>query len=524
MIQTNLEGLEYLNKENCVDYKGKTDIIEGRQYQVFNSSEFEYCLREIDYLQNDVIKHGIQTLVDFVGLQDTKFDFGNDLANKYFETLDLTHELESFLFDSLVYGSSYVHITVEDNYYTANSDDKKVCLYSVDPDVVYADYNEYNTQLPAYKYTIIYKKDLEKNMVAFLLVSFKPGEIIYQAFVKQANKEFFVDPFEYFPEFYSEDVDYQIQGLEYIINTKSNYSNLQAIQYNKNKKEFYGSGLLTDPIASKLNAINRLDNLAVQVVVDNSQPPLQLNSQAHKGVNQSIVEATQGNSTNTEGSAFPLSLENELKNPVSYANTYNYQEYKVKALAKKKFLTLTADGRGENKYISNPFDIKQGLELERKIFDKIMSDLYLSEVLYKSDLSTGAKSGVAIDRLMTKTIKYIENFRNYVKPVLQRVVFCLLETAKNANLNDTNYNLDNLPEVKFPNVTVKTIMEKAEEWKLLVDNNFGKLEDAVADINQVSEKRAKEIIDEMDIQLQSNKATQKQDNIEQDIVVGDTKA
>jgi hypothetical protein len=260
-----------------------------------------------------------------------------------------------------------------------------------------------------------------------------------------------------------------------------------------------------------------MDNLAVQVIVDNSQPPLQLNSNAQKKITQAITESF-GGVKNVEGNTIPTSFSGDINNARHQANIYNYQEYVVKKMAKKKFMTLESDGRGENKYLTNPFDTTQALTMKDRLKEELLSDLYISPVIYKADLAVGAKTGIALKRLKETTLKHVDRLRDILRPIFQRLAFNILETAKEAQLDNTNYEIAELPSVIYSNTEINDTLELIEEWKLRVENGFNTELQAVEAVNDLEEEQAQNLLTEIkadkqarqELAMQTAKAIQPQ--------------
>jgi hypothetical protein len=130
-------------------------------------------------------------------------------------------------------------------------------------------------------------------------------------------------------------------------------------------------------------------------------------------------------------------------------------------------MAFESDGRGRNGYLNNPFDIQQALDLQDKMIDTLMSELYISQVLYKPDLATGASSGVALRRLMSLTLNHVTNLRSELEPILQRLGYNIVETAVNSGLLNANLENLELPEIVFEDLSEKELEEKIEKAKFL---------------------------------------------------------
>lgn len=496
---TNIPELSYLNVNREEELEQLRLIYENEHDQVFNKNEFEFVMQDFDYIQSGIVNQAFNTIVDLFGVGDMIIDFGDDRANEFVNSINYVDVIERFLLDAKTYGNAYLHITTEPDL-TVSEDKQKISLYKVDNELVYADYDVNNLQKDATKYSIVYDKKIDDSKVAYLIISFQPGTIIYESILKEGKNESRVDAFEHFSEFKNKEVNYIREGDTYKLRTNLLYSNLQAFHYQSKKGEFYGSGDITKSIISKINAINRLSNLSQQLVTDNSQAPLQLSQRSHKNIEQAIQEVTGRGQADESTYTLPTSLDND---PTSQyrINAVNFQEHRVRQIAKKKLMHLESDGRGENSYLTNPTSIEEPLKLKQKIFDELASELYYSQVFYNHDVSIGAKSGVALDLLLSTTYNHVNKLRNKVKPILQRVFYCLLETAQESKLDGTDYTLDGLPQIEFPSLTQKTAKEKIDEWASRVQNGFNTQSQAIHAINpDFDEEDIKEVESESNSQ------------------------
>lgn len=85
------------------------------------------------------------------------------------------------------------------------------------------------------------------------------------------------------------------------------------------------------------------------------------------------------------------------------------------------------------------------------IMENIRDELFISKILYSTDISTGQMSGIAIKRLMQTTINHVEDIKDMIAPVIQRLYHLIAET-------ELAYQ-GALPSVKFAGITMQDVKD-----------------------------------------------------------------
>ena len=339
-----LKGLEFLNNDNIADFELKKAIVENKPHDVFNTDEFQYNIELWDYISYKNVNTAIDLITDLVGLAGAKFDTGNQKANEFIEqmiTNGLGIQLEKYLKQIKEFGNAYMQVTVEEDL-SVNEESKKICTYLINPNIVYADFDKYNPNREARSYSVVYEKT-EDNQKITLVITFKAGAIEYRCFIQKEDRQFFVNPMDYFPELFPEDFEGDVVEEAIIVTTPFKYNLLQAVHYKKELDSFYGIGDIDSSVVSKINSINRLANLAMEVVIDNSQPKFQVSSSTGRVVRQTIDEVTKGGgagdqlTTALDLKATPKNTNNRFK------RTINFWEQQVANLFGKKSMILEAE-------------------------------------------------------------------------------------------------------------------------------------------------------------------------------------
>jgi hypothetical protein len=276
----------------------------------------------------------------------------------------------------------------------------------------------------------------------------------------------------------------QKKGLEIVYETQCDYSLIQFARNNINFDDFYSKSDLSLPVISKLNTLNNYSNLADTVIVSNVFPKLLAGEGLVKLMNRIVEEINQKNDSEA-----PISL---LKTPtVQFANGRSYLKTQVWKDFVNETRIIPNEGRGETKYLQNDFDLEQ-LRKQSEIFLKaIMTELGISEVLYNSNIATGALSGVAYKRLLTLTINEIEHTKRILEPFIKKCVYTILQLAKANSLITSK---PDKPSVVFFDGIVNDQTQDLADLVLKVQNNLLPLKEAIMQANDVTKEQAEKYL------------------------------
>lgn len=454
------EKYQYTESQHGVNYHRNLDIYKGNAWKHFEISEFDYPLQAYDYVSYKEATKAIDTLVDFTNASGVEIDFGDVKTNQDWEKIRTSsnfNNINTTVLHSILNGSGYGIVSVEDNVFTAYENDSRVNFYPVDPAIVFADCDKYNPTRPAKKYTVVQKKDDKENDKQYVAyISYMPGLIEYEAY-DISDEPVQVDAMQYFPELFSDSIDYGAGETDMTViqetNTKYNVLQHFRIQVLDN---FYGKGAFDDATLSLLQLVNKLGNLAKFVVTSNSTPKLQMNQATAELMTQIVnevnTEQKSGISVESAGISTPTSYTHNAINAVRNVGfrAMSWLNSQVFWRMNKKMMYFAGGDRNDkdNMYIINNYSLQDLFTLQEKTFQHLKVALNQSLALDDPNISTGnVGSGVAYNRLFQSTISYVENVRNKYAPKIAMLAYCAMQLAFNAGL--VTAEPTNLPVVTF---------------------------------------------------------------------------
>lgn len=489
-------------------YQFDLDLFKGDHFKHFNFNEQEKKLHAYEYICYSILKEAVQIKTNLIWQETPLITFDNSRTQKAFN--EMRHETN---FDyimsqataySYVFGDSLVKIAIDENVQTANEEDYKLCLYLASPMNWYPDYNEYAPMREAQSNTLIHKKEVEREGVAYLLETFTPGQITWTAFFEKTNQKNSkgeteatqIPVLRYFrEELYGVVATGEVteESLEVVYETGCNYSLLQRIKNQTSIDSYFGLSDFTQPVKSKINAINNYSNLADVIIVTNAFPKLILSENASnllKRVYENIENARLTNADRVDGAVdedLTLLPGTTFLSSQRYLTSYAYRE-----LINQMRAFEDGSKGGETRYLQNDFSLEEIRQQHKIYFNALMAELDISEVFYNPELSTGAKSGVAYKRLMTTTLNAIEIKKRHLTPVIKNIVYTMLEIA---NVNNLSAAKPEMPKVEWRDGVVNDEAEDLANLVTKVQNQFIPLVEAISIVNDVDEAKAQEILD-----------------------------
>lgn len=423
---------------NTPDFELYRKIYNNEQQNIvsFYPDEIDAVRDYPDYVQEGIVKDSIDLLVDFSKISQGTYTFSSPALTNQFEEFrsksDYNQKVEYTLRDLHIYGNAYSQVVREDD---------EVNVYTPQPDHCFAEYDEFNPQKKA-KYTGI-EIEVEKDDKKYKLrLKYFSGEIAIEATDEKDEK---VNPLQAFEEVLS-DKDVRVRKnkegeQEYFISTGATYPLLQLARINKPASEFYGRSVISKAVISKLAYINRLNMLERHSLFISANPKLQLSEDGAKIISQAIEEAT---SNTSEGIR---DIGDIMSNDITPKTIWSVSWLRsaTAGFINKKLNFFTSNGRGDNKYIVNNYSLEDLRLARTRAIQDIRSDLKISPALVETEMSTGAKSGIAYKRLMQKTVNHVENLREVITPHLQRLAITVLELE-----NGTKYS--ELPTIEYPEI------------------------------------------------------------------------
>lgn len=504
----------YISKDGERDqaYNRNTDLYFADHYKIFNTDETRFAINKEDYICFDLLRYAIDALVDGAWLYTPTIDFGNSDLNQKWSKLREDSKFDDQLKEAtrkmLYLGDAPIKTVVDENISTASDDDYKICIYSFAPHNWYPDYYKFNTERQAKTDTVLIKKELDNGDEAYLLEKFSAGKIVYTAYIERIDEEgdlnksytIQVNPRTYFEEeLYGvlHDENTSETELEITYTTNTEYSLLQVFQNHKRPDDYFGESLFNWAVVSKINAINKYANLEDHVVVNNSIPKLELSGEAAKLLDQAIQEVvggTYGNNVTTTNSPQPETFNRPVDK--TFMTRSSYLRSSIIANVIKQMEVYVNDGRSSTRYITNDFDLTQLRNAQDKLIDSLMSELGISAVLYKDDVSTGTLSGIAYERLMSLTLNKVKNIQNRITETVKIIAFTIMQLDN--TISDNPVELDGLPSVTFHQAVTKDQKEELENWVIRTQNKFTPLIEAIKDINNIDEETAQEWLSKME--------------------------
>jgi len=507
------------------DYVFNNNLYTGNHYKVFNHDEQEKKLHSWEYLCYGILKQAVTTKSDLIWHELPLIKFDKPRLQKEWDELRLNTNFDLKMYQATnylyVYGDSLVKIGVDENNETAEEDDLQVSLYLQSPNNWYPEYDPFNPMRSAKANSILFKKEITTSTgvvegSAYLLETHIPGKIIWTAyFEKQGsvteNEAEQVPLLRYFADELDGIVaNGEVNESSFIAeyDTNCTYSLLQRIKNKLDINSYFGQSDFSQPVISKIQALNNYANLADVIIVTNSFPKLILSEKAGNILTRIIEEFNYGRDTNsdiTNPGDLLQSPDKAFLNKKTYAESFIYRKLvdEMKAFV---------DGsEGNTRYLQNDFDLEQIRRQHDIFFKALMSEMDISEVFYNPELSTGAKSGVAYKRLMTQTLNAVETTKRQLEPFIKKTVYTILQLAKQNGLISSQ---PEMPTVRFYDGIINDESEELANLVTKVQNNFMPLIEAIKIANDVDEKQAMEILDKMDITLQTTKVKQVQDTVE----------
>ena len=480
--------------DHALDYDLKRAVYNGDYYRYFNANEFDAKVHPYEYVTTDLFRTAVSTIVDLVKVGEIDVDFGDDTLNeKVYQVIqkgNFAPRLEKLVENMKVYGSSYIEMVKTDDVYH---------VYNKQAKIVRAIYDETNPQADPTGFVVELEKEINKTKYT-LVMTYTDGFIRYQAFVYyNTDKEREVDVKTHFPDMIPDEA--MQKELSYVLDTGLDYNTLQGVQYNVPDGEFYGRGDLTHPILSKLNYYNRLVNLSDTIYTNNAFPKFQGSKEVGQLLNQAKQETEAEMSQEVD---VPSSFAGVPAKMSNFVNSASYAFSRAMRKMRDKLVIFTTDGRGENKYIINEYNMDYIKTERNTVLDDLRDELFISKVLYSTDIATGQLSGVALKRLMQVTLNHVEDIQDMIAPVLQRIYYNIAQA-------EFNYQGD-LPSINFEGIALQDVKQTIEN--LLMAEKVSNIElrkEAISYALDITPEQADDYINE---QLQFNQPSIRDDQEE----------
>ena len=464
------------------DYEIKKAVYNGDYYHYFNAQEFDAKVHPYDYVTTDAFRTCVSIIVDLVKVGEIEVDFGDEQINEEVNNTakegHFTARLEKLVENMKVYGSSYIEIV---------KDEEGFKLYNKQSKLVRAIYNEDNPQAEPEGYILEIEKEINDRKYT-LVVTYTVGQILYEAYLNYAEQgQRAVNPLEFFEHLIP--TASTKEGNGYILETQLKYNTLEGVQYNVPDGEFYGQGDLTYPILSKLNYYNRLVNMSDTIYTYNAFPKFQASMEVGNLLNQAKEETRQEINENLNA---PTSFAGVPARVNNFLNTASYAFSVTMRKMRDKLIIFPTNGRGENKYIINEYNMDFIKRERESILNQIKDELFISKLLYSTDISTGQMTGIAIKRLMQTTLNHVEDIQDMIEPVIQRLYYLVAE----AKLSYTGP----LPSVKFAGITMQDVRNTIDN--IAIAGNIADPElraEAVGYALDITTEQAKERLDVGDL-------------------------
>ena len=415
-----------------------SNVYHGRQNEIkeFYPSEIDANRSIADYYQTSIPKEAIDSLVDMVQAPKATVTFNQsgltEIFNRWVVDSDYEQKIEQYLIDLHIYGNAFLQVVKDETGTRVDNGNINNC---------FAEYDKYNFQKPAkYLYTEITEK--KDNKEFSLKAKYLPNEIIFEVKDKEGGK---YNPLEIFDELF-EGGDVRVRTVdeeeEYFMVTNTTYPLLFLTRLNKPTDQFYGYSMFTPSVLSKISNLNRYHMMARHSLFLSTVPKLQMNETTGKAIiNASIEEAK---TQIKPGLPDDFSLDQSTMQPTSWATSF-LRSAVVGTINKKLQFFTKAKGDDDSKYLTysnNLNDLKDFIAL---LQSDLRSELYQPKALDDTNMTTGAKSGIAYKRLMQKTINHVENVRDLITPTLKKVITTAMEV-------ETGQIINSLPDIEFPPV------------------------------------------------------------------------
>lgn len=502
--------LDDANKERMDSYEARSNLFYGNHYLYYDIDIFEYKLKAEDYICFDILQTAIELKTDLTFLNDPKIEFENkQLLNAWDELNQKGGYLEKIkqaVTYNSIYGNNPIKIGTELN------PDPEVVIYNLDPKTWYPTYSDYNLNKQSKTNTIVFCKELKDKTKVYLCETHEPGKIIFEGFLLKGKDFEAVPIMEYFGDIFEHvlvENNFQRNDIKFGFKTNITYSTIQVMENQSTNLSYFGISDFTLPVISKLGAINKYANLADFLITVNSQPPIQLSKDAMallaKHKEDAIYELDERY----------IGLPTDFNtNPVR-SKRHIYAKSLLESLQYRKLMQnaiLPDTGRGENKFLNNPFDTdKIELRIE-KLMQQLFDELDISEVFYNPN-SIGSKSGVALKLLMTNTLNAINSKQNYLKKFLPKLIFTILELAYDNKIINIK---PEMPSVSFTGELLTEEQAKLEYLITKYNNQLATKVDVLKELYDMTEEQAEAKEQEIGGLILDNQATinQGEDNRE----------
>lgn len=442
----NIPGYPYLDYKKP-NYEIYNYVAEDKQQDYFNIDEFDYKTQKWQYITNGLVRNSLELIVNLLNIEEIVVDFGDNQMNQEFTSIrqnGYDKSIKQLSLDSKIYGNGYVILQVDDNSFTS-IEDKKIYFDSVDPNIVFSDYNEYNLRRPAKRHTIMYNKLID-NQDILLLITFEPGAVYYDSYIIAEKEPQKVNPLENYPELF-EGLDYKEKDKTLIVETGVEYSLLQEVRNNICPGEYYGQSDINLNVISQLNALNRMANLADHAVTQSADPKMQLTEKTGK-ILKNVFEGEGRGDYTRNALTVPITLKDSVSNANAFVNRASYDYTRNLAVINKKMAYFESDGRGENKYIINDYDLQNLFSFSQQLKNNIYTELNISNLLIDPDIKLGNISGQALRRLLVPTLTHIHNYRAIIEPAMKRIAYLSLVLAIQNEMIDAELPSD-LPNIEW---------------------------------------------------------------------------
>lgn len=444
-------------------------IYDGDDFDIYQyiKSKFEYVLCKEDWIVYNLPKLMIDTITDMLFYEDPDVELNGEQLG-----VDYINHMQHSAKQMGINGGSVVQIILRD---------EKPYILHVDINNWCPILNELNPQLPEKGHIIRYIKEVErKKYYLYEVHLIEDKRIEYYAYDgegKQASMNIFEDwgvlDLAVDGEGYVKQLDYEHSLVQYIPNTFST--------------KYYGESDITDTIITLSRKVNELKNQIQYVLWRHTNPKMVIPDRL---INQAISDVQTRDEKAVE---FNFNDAEEAKDLYQSNRSVFDQRVISKMMQQLEFVPESALETGQGpRYITWRAELAEAREQIKSLITDALTLGKTPEILFKRDESFGNLSGIALLRILQPTLNRVKTKSNVIKEKYAKII-SVCEEIK-GNEGEIN--------IKFYDGVANDPAEFIDIARSKYESGLNSRQRAIMEANEVSEKEADEIAEQIDQETQ----------------------
>lgn len=480
--------IDYVKKDNRIAlYEFRRKLYEGEHHEVFKINEFEYFTDpKTEYIVYNYCEVLTETINDLIWANNPTIKFGDVAAQKFFDEYKKKDEFFIKMSEGCVV-ASYAGDAVFKLVITKVGNEFVPSLMPVDLADWFPVYNKKSPWSEPQAH-IMYSEKKEEKGVAVLLEIHKAGSIEWEAYWKESDTSASctrVNPMSYFADELGnvlvDPEEFRSTG-RLIYNTRCDYPLVFHLRNRRKPLDFFGKSDYTQPMVSKIFAINMILNLVQYVVKKHGNPKMVLD---RKVIDQATNEVTAA--IDKSGGGKPIDVDTILTKTVG--KTFVRSAVANKLLDKVEFYGAGATER-EPKYLTWDGKLDQAFEQKKTLIEALLDETQLAKILIDPELAGGSPSGEAVKRMAQPSLNKAARKIMQIEATMNRIIYTLLQLSKVNNIKGAQKIKVEFPAIEFKKGLVESLQETIDKNERLLNNGLTTKVDAIAEVHNLTREQA----------------------------------